>query len=119
LANTRRTYARAAHEFFDWLAAHGRAISSGAARLRCTIAPIIYGYAWVSTDGQSVDAQVKQLRDAGAEKVFRETGSRAKSDRVQLRRALDQLGKGDVLMVTIANTIRSAALLVSIPSMID
>jgi site-specific recombinase XerD len=22
LANTRRTYARAAHEFFDWLAAH-------------------------------------------------------------------------------------------------
>ena len=51
-------------------------------------------------DGQSVDAQVKQLRDAGAEKFFRETASRAKSDRVQLRRALDQLGKGDVLMVT-------------------
>jgi DNA invertase Pin-like site-specific DNA recombinase len=54
----------------------------------------------VSTDGQSVDAQVKQLRDAGAEKVFRETASGARSDRAQLRRALDQFDKGDVLMVT-------------------
>jgi DNA invertase Pin-like site-specific DNA recombinase len=62
--------------------------------------PMIYGYARVSTDGQSVDAQVKQLRDAGAEKVFRETASGARSDRAQLRRALDHLGKGDVLMVT-------------------
>jgi Resolvase, N terminal domain len=61
---------------------------------------MIYGYARVSTDGQSVDAQVKQLREAGAEKVFRETASGAQSDRAQLRRALDQLDKGDVLMVT-------------------
>jgi DNA invertase Pin-like site-specific DNA recombinase len=59
-----------------------------------------YGYARVSTDGQSVDAQVKQLRAAGAEKVFRETASGARSDRAQLRRALDLLDKGDVLMVT-------------------
>ena len=61
---------------------------------------MIYGYARVSTDGQSVDAQVKQLRDAGAEKVFRETASGARSDRAGLRRTLDSLGKGDVLMVT-------------------
>src|SRR5437588_8499834 len=60
---------------------------------------MIYGYARVSTDGQSVDAQVKQLRAAGAEKVFRETASGARSDRAQLRRALDHLDKGDVLMV--------------------
>jgi DNA invertase Pin-like site-specific DNA recombinase len=59
---------------------------------------MIYGYARVSTDGQSVDAQVKQLREAGAEKNFRETASGAKSDRAQLRRVLDQLDKGDVLM---------------------
>jgi DNA invertase Pin-like site-specific DNA recombinase len=58
-----------------------------------------YGYARVSTDGQSVDAQVKQLRAAGAEKVFRETASGARADRAQLRRVLDQLDKGDVLMV--------------------
>jgi DNA invertase Pin-like site-specific DNA recombinase len=61
---------------------------------------MIYGYARVSTDGQSLDAQVKQLRAAGAEKVLRETASGAETDRVQLRRALDQLAKGDVLMVT-------------------
>jgi DNA invertase Pin-like site-specific DNA recombinase len=61
---------------------------------------MIYGYARVSTDGQSLDAQVKQLRAAGAETVSRETASGAKTDRAKLRRALDQLDKGDVLMVT-------------------
>jgi len=49
---------------------------------------MIYGYARVSTDGQSVAAQVKELRDAGAEKFFRETASGAKSDRAELRSAL-------------------------------
>ena len=44
----------------------------------------IFGYARVSTDGQSVDAQVKQLRAAGAEKIFRETASGAKTDRAEL-----------------------------------
>ena len=61
---------------------------------------MIYGYARVSTDGQSVDAQVKQLRAAGAEKVFRETASGARADRAELRRAIGKLEKGDVLMVT-------------------
>jgi hypothetical protein len=37
---------------------------------------------------------------AVVEKVFRETASGAKIDLVQLRRALDQLAKGDVLTVT-------------------
>lgn len=59
-----------------------------------------YGYARVSTDGQSVDAQVKQLRAAGAKAVFQETASGAKTDRAQLRRVIAQLGKGDVLLVT-------------------
>jgi hypothetical protein len=35
---------------------------------------MIYGYARVSTDGQSVDAQVRQLTKAGCKKVFREAG---------------------------------------------
>jgi DNA invertase Pin-like site-specific DNA recombinase len=61
---------------------------------------MIYGYARVSTDGQSVDAQVKQLRAAGAEKVLRETASGARADRAQLRRALKEIDEGDVLMVT-------------------
>ena len=33
---------------------------------------MIVGYARVSTDGQSVAAQIKELRGAGAEKIFRE-----------------------------------------------
>jgi DNA invertase Pin-like site-specific DNA recombinase len=61
---------------------------------------MIYGYARVSTDGQSVDAQVKQLRAAGADKIFKETASGASSDRAQLRRALAKLESGDVLTVT-------------------
>jgi DNA invertase Pin-like site-specific DNA recombinase len=61
---------------------------------------MIYGYERVSTDGQSVDAQVKQLKAGGAEKVFRETASGAKADRSQLRRALAALEPGDVLLVT-------------------
>src|ERR1700730_664021 len=49
---------------------------------------------------RALGAQVKQLRAARAEEVFRETASGARADRARLRRALDQLDKGDVLMVT-------------------
>jgi DNA invertase Pin-like site-specific DNA recombinase len=59
-----------------------------------------YGYARVSTDGQSVDAQVRQLAKAGCKKMFREVASGAKTDRAQLRRLLDVLDAGDVLTVT-------------------
>jgi DNA invertase Pin-like site-specific DNA recombinase len=59
-----------------------------------------YGYARVSTDGQSVDAQVRQLAKAGCKKVFRETASGAKTDRAQLAKALATLEADDVLMVT-------------------
>src|SRR3954471_13953144 len=61
---------------------------------------MIYGYARVSTDGQSVAAQVAALAGAGAGKVFREVGSGGKTDRAQLRRTLEALDAGDVLMVT-------------------
>ena len=59
-----------------------------------------YGYARVSTDGQSVAAQVAALNAAGATKVFREVASGAKTNRAQLRKAIAALGSGDVLMVT-------------------
>ena len=59
-----------------------------------------YGYARVSTDGQSVAAQVAALNAAGATKVFREVASGTNTDRAQLRRAIAALGSGDVLMVT-------------------
>jgi DNA invertase Pin-like site-specific DNA recombinase len=62
--------------------------------------PMKYGYARVSTDGQSVDAQVRQLKAAGCKTVFREVASGAKSDRSQLRRLLNQLEVDDVVTVT-------------------
>src|SRR5262250_1109967 len=61
---------------------------------------MIYGYARVSTDGQSVAAQVATLNAAGTTKVFREVASGAKTDRAQLRKAIAALETGDVLVVT-------------------
>lgn len=66
-------------------------------------APMKYGYARVSPGGksESVDAQARQLTKAGCRKVFRDVHvSGAKTDRTQLRRVIDQLVPGDVLMVT-------------------
>jgi DNA invertase Pin-like site-specific DNA recombinase len=60
----------------------------------------VFGYARVSTDGQSLEAQVCELRQAGASRIFREKISGAVADRSQLRRALASLGRGDVLLVT-------------------
>jgi len=59
-----------------------------------------YGYARVSTDGQSLASQNAQLHAAGCAKVFAEKVSGAKSDRVELAKVLKRLDKGDVLVVT-------------------
>jgi DNA invertase Pin-like site-specific DNA recombinase len=61
---------------------------------------MIYGYARVPTDGQSVEVQVAALTAAGAVKVYREVASGAKTDRAQLRQVLTKLTAGDVLLVT-------------------
>jgi hypothetical protein len=50
-------------------------------------APIIYGYARVATDVQSVEAQVRQLTKPDAPRCSG-TASGARPDRLQLRRAL-------------------------------
>ena len=60
----------------------------------------IYGYARVSTDGQTLDAQQTALQAAGAERVFAEKESGAKTKRAALARALAILDAGDVLLVT-------------------
>lgn len=60
---------------------------------------MIHGYARVSTDGQSVTAQVAALQEAGAVKVWCEVASGAKTDRAQLRKAIAALEPSDVLMV--------------------
>ena len=60
----------------------------------------IYGYARVSTDGQTLDAQVSALTAGGAAPVFRETASGARTDRRELARAIKALDAGDTLLVT-------------------
>jgi DNA invertase Pin-like site-specific DNA recombinase len=59
-----------------------------------------YGYARVSTDGQSVAAQVATLKQAGVDRVFKEVASGAKTNRAQLYRVVKALAEGDVLLVT-------------------
>jgi len=61
---------------------------------------MIVGYARVSTDGQTLDAQQSALKAAGCTKVFSEKVSGAKTDRRQLANAIAALAAGDVLLVT-------------------
>ena len=60
----------------------------------------VYGYARVSTDGQTLAAQDAKLHAAGCVRIFSEKASGAKTDRAELRKAISRLGEGDVLLVT-------------------
>src|SRR5271169_5473178 len=57
------------------------------------------GYVRVSTDDQDTAAQVAALKAAGCERIFREKASGGRWERPELHRLLDQLRKGDVLVV--------------------
>src|SRR5262245_60773906 len=59
-----------------------------------------YGYARVSTDGQSLASQDAELHATGCSKVYAEKISGARSDRPELAKALKRLTVGDVLIVT-------------------
>jgi len=61
---------------------------------------MIVGYARVSTDGQSLEAQEAALKAAGAQRIFSEKISGAITDRKALGKALRELQAGDVLLVT-------------------
>ena len=58
------------------------------------------GYARVSTYGQTLDAQLDQLRAKGCSQVYREKASGARADRRELQRMLKALAPGDVVTVT-------------------
>jgi DNA invertase Pin-like site-specific DNA recombinase len=60
----------------------------------------VFGYARVSTDGQSLDAQLGQLKSAGCTKIFREKISGARSDRPELGKLLNTVAQGDTMIVT-------------------
>jgi DNA invertase Pin-like site-specific DNA recombinase len=57
------------------------------------------GYARVSTDGQTLQAQTEALHSAGCVRIFAEKISGAYTDRPQLAKAIAALGKGDCLVV--------------------
>ena len=61
---------------------------------------MIIGYARVSSDGQSLESQQASLKAAGAERIFSEKISGAKTDRKALASAIRTPGPGDVLIVT-------------------
>ena len=58
------------------------------------------GYARVSTYGQTLDAQLEQLRAAGCARIFREKVTGARADRRELLWLLKDLAPGDVVTVT-------------------
>jgi DNA invertase Pin-like site-specific DNA recombinase len=60
----------------------------------------LIGYARVSTTGQTLDAQLAQLKAAGCDLIFRDTASGARVDRRELQRMLAKLEAGDAVMVT-------------------
>jgi DNA invertase Pin-like site-specific DNA recombinase len=60
---------------------------------------MLIGYARVSTSEQETAAQVTALKAAGCERIYREKASGGRWDRPELHRLLDQLRRGDVLVV--------------------
>lgn len=58
------------------------------------------GIARVSTGDQNLDGQCQRLSAAGCEKLFEEKISGARRNRPKLEKLIEQLRKGDVLVVT-------------------
>ena len=57
------------------------------------------GYARVSTRDQNLDLQLKALKKAGCEKIFREKLSGVTRQRPEFQRMLDQIRPGDTIIV--------------------
>jgi len=60
---------------------------------------MLIGYARVSTQDQDVASQITVLKTFGCELIFQEKASGGRWDRPELHRLLDQLRKGDVVVV--------------------
>jgi DNA invertase Pin-like site-specific DNA recombinase len=60
---------------------------------------MLIGYARVSTNNQDNAAQIAALKAAGCERFYQEKASGGRWERPQLQRLLDQLRKGDILVV--------------------
>ena len=60
----------------------------------------VVGYARVSSTGQDLSVQLEKLEAAGCDKVFKEKRSGVDAGRPELKRCLEYLRDGDVLLVT-------------------
>ena len=60
----------------------------------------IVGYARVSTVGQSLDVQTDKLNEFGCDKVYQEKVSGTTANRTELKKCLDYVRDGDVLVIT-------------------
>lgn len=61
---------------------------------------MLIGYTRVSKlEGQDVSAQINALKRAGVKRIFTENASGGRWDRPELHKMLDQLRKGDVVVV--------------------
>lgn len=65
---------------------------------------MIYGYARVSTksqahEGNSLESQEELLKENGAEQIYKDSFTGTKTDRPEFNKLLQQLKKGDTLMV--------------------
>lgn len=66
---------------------------------------MIYGYARVSTksqakDGNSLENQIGQLKENGAEKIFTDSFTGTKNDRPEFNKLLANISSGDTLIIT-------------------
>lgn len=66
---------------------------------------MIYGYARVSTklqatDGNSIEAQIQQLKAAGASIIFKDAFTGVKTHRPELDKLLEQIHPGDTIIVS-------------------
>jgi DNA invertase Pin-like site-specific DNA recombinase len=60
----------------------------------------VFGYARVSTDGQTLASQEAELMAAGCAKVYSEKVSGARTDRLELAKVMRRIEAGDLLIVT-------------------
>ena len=80
----------------------------------------LIGYARVSTEDQSTDAQIDVLKVAGCAEIFREHMSGAKASRPELAKVLARVRRGDVLVVVRLDRLaRSLSHLLSVIAELD
>lgn len=85
-----------------------------------TMTSMIYGYARVSTGGQTADLQKDALKKAGCNRIFTDVASGAKAHRPELDHMLDLLREGDAVVVWKLDRLgRSMQNLVDLMTMFD